>query len=94
MIVLSLIIFIINYHNKYFILSSINLFTFLYGNNPSLFGLQLILLTISNPAIACSNHILNCSNFGHELILSPIDASMLNLLSSKIIKVYTYCELL
>ena len=95
MIVLSLIIFIINYHNNYFIFSSINSFT-LYENNPSFYRLQLILLTISNPAIACSKLIHKSSNFGHELILSPIAASMLNSFLSKILKcihILSYCIL-
>ena len=55
-------------------------------------NLHLIVLTISNPAIACSKYIHKFSNSGHELILSPTAASMLNLLYPKIIKVYTYLE--
>jgi hypothetical protein len=57
--------------------------------------LQLILLAIINPGIACSKYMNNLSNFGHELVLSPIAASMLNLFYSKIIKsVYLFGELL
>ena len=85
-IYIRITIVLINHHTNDSILFFINLFTLSYTNNPYYFELQLILLTIYSPGIACPKSISNFFNCGHELILSPTAPSMLNVWSTNIIK--------